>query len=402
MTILPRRRFALALPAALILLVCAGGTYAYFYVNSKAMCGCVAQRNDIVFMETTVDISAGDVLTRDMIAWDSAPERFLPPNYISESDAELALGSIVQVDMRAGEMFLKSNLVASMVPPRTGPQASADGHDTSCAEPEEGMRSVYIAVGHSTAHIRAGDVVDLIRVTSEVVPGYGPEREEVYVRPLLENVEVACARSGSVEVLLTLEDASFVASARLEGTPFLAFERVAPSDEDMYDREDPGASSDLVLRERVPFIRRSQRCAQLFSVPTQDYITLGCDSPPDITRSADAVLYPLPVERARERFVPGQRVDVLHGALVPPYDKKAKDQTPVPAGIMFAQGALVHSVTEGEVVLYLLGLDALDFASRREMGTWEVLGRNADDLEVDSDYRPRLPHHVARRAAARR
>jgi hypothetical protein len=289
----------------------------------------------------------------------------------------------------------------------------------TCAQPPDGMRRMRVAVGHSTAHLAPGDVVDLLLVTSEVIPGdrvggipliedaaepaeYEPDHEEAVVRPLLRAVSVACARQGAVEVMLSLDDASLLMSTTMTGGHVFALERVAPpdgADVDIYERA--LERSDIALQDRLPFVKRSKRCAQEFMAPTRDFTTFGADVSQDITTSLDTVLYSLPAEGAQERFAPGQRVDVLHGAHVRPHDVDAEPQEPVAASVLFAQGALVHSVTQGAVVLYLPADDALAFVSRRGLGPWEVLGRGEADLGVSERYRPRLPYQTRRLAEAR-
>ncbi len=297
--------------------------------------------------------------------------------------------------------------------------------DTACAEPAEGMRRMRVEVGHSTEHLASGDVVDLLLVAKEVIPGhpiggipilkegeepddtkpveFESDHEEVVVRPLLQKVSVACASAGAVEVMLPFEDASFLVSTMVAGKQIFALERVAlpeREDHDIYGSTDH-ARSDWVLSEYVPFVRRSKRCATHFVVPSRDYVTSG-DEPVDVTTDPYMALYPMPVADAERRFAPGQRVDVLHGAYVPPHDAKAASRAPVPAGIPFAQGALVHSVTSGSVVLYIPIHEALGFVSRRGLGTWTVLGRARGDEGVVEGLRPRLSGHLERRAEAER
>ena len=121
MTILPKRHIVFVVLSALFLTAAAIGTYVYAIFDSE--CSCSLPLNYITVMKARNDIPAGSVLTEDMVVWEGAPERFLPPNYIGEADAKLTLGSIVHVDVKEGNMVLESDIIESMAPPRATPHS---------------------------------------------------------------------------------------------------------------------------------------------------------------------------------------------------------------------------------------------------------------------------------------
>ena len=143
MTILPRRHIAFVVLSALFLTAAAIGTFVY--VTYEPGCDCARRGPEVLVMKATRDISANEVLTQDLVAWEHVPERFLPPNYIDVARGDLVLGSIVKVDVKEHSMILESDLVASLAPPRTVPhvpsqQAPRDlSDDLAIPTPDEIM-----------------------------------------------------------------------------------------------------------------------------------------------------------------------------------------------------------------------------------------------------------------------
>ncbi len=133
MTILPKRHIVFVVLSALFLAAAAIGTYVY--VTYEPGCSCQLPGPQLTVMKAKGDIPAGSVLTDDMAVWEGVPERFLQPNYIGEADAELTLGSIVQVDLHDGVMILKSDVIESMAPPRATPR----GLEPELPTPEPSM-----------------------------------------------------------------------------------------------------------------------------------------------------------------------------------------------------------------------------------------------------------------------